>query len=48
MYSRFYTKRGTEMARERQNTAVQFYERIYQEANGLYEAGRERLNAVME
>lgn len=48
MYSRFYTKRGAEMARERQNTAVQFYESIYQETNGLYEAGREHLNEVME
>ena len=48
LYGRFFTRRGGEMARERQSTAVQFYESMFREANGLYEAGRERLNAVME
>lgn len=46
IYSRFYTKRGKEFARERQAAAVSFYENLLCEASSLYDAGRADLQAL--
>lgn len=47
LYDKFYTARGAEMARERQNAAVSFYESLCREVNGTYERGTERLTALL-
>jgi len=43
LYSRFYTRRGTEIAKERQAAAIQFYENIFREVCQAYTTGAELL-----
>lgn len=40
IYSRFYTKRGKELALSRQKAAVDFYENLLHEVSGVYCMGR--------
>lgn len=44
LYSNFYTARATELAKERQNIAVDFYNCLYQEANASYQNGKDELD----
>ncbi len=44
LYSHFYTKRGSELAKERQQIAVDFYNSLYQEANSSYKNGKNELS----
>ena len=39
VYSHFYTEKGTSMARERQQAAVDFYNHIFNEVSSSYENG---------
>ena len=48
LYSRFYTKRGTESAKERQAAAIQFYENIFREVSQPYTAGAAALKNHIE
>lgn len=48
LYSHFYTKRGMELACQRQEAAKRFYEDILQEAKDTYEHGLENLNEILE
>lgn len=48
LYSRFYTQRGAELAAQRRQAAVDFYESLYEEAKAAYEGGREHLNQCLE
>lgn len=44
IYSNFYTTKGTEVARERQQAAIDFYNSLYQEVGESYKSGKEELN----
>ena len=44
IYSKFYTAKAAEIARERQRIAVDFYNCMFQEANSSYQNGRDELN----
>lgn len=44
LYSVFYTKKATEMAKERQKIAVDFYDSLYHEASSSYQNGKNELN----
>ncbi|MDE6280643.1 MAG: HD domain-containing protein [Oscillospiraceae bacterium] len=48
LYSKFYTQRAAEIAKERQYTAVEFYNRLYQEVNSSYQDGADELNRLLE
>ncbi len=48
LYSRFYTKRGEEIAKQRQAAAVSFYESMLQEVRASYESGAENLRAYID
>lgn len=48
LYSNFYTVRGAEIARKRQESAVSFYNSILQEVSVPYENGMEKLKKCME
>lgn len=48
IYDRFFTVRGAELAKERQKTAVEFYEKMYAEVSAPYEYGREELGKFMK
>ena len=48
LYDRFYTRRGAELARERQFAAVSFYENIYTEVNRFDIQGRNRLFELLK
>lgn len=48
LYSNFYTARGTEIARQRQQTAVDFYNALYREVNEAYKIGKTELDKVIE
>lgn len=50
VYSKFYTMKATEMAKERQHIAVAFYESLYKEADEAYQKGKEelRLKLIMK
>lgn len=48
LYDRFYTRRGAELARERQSAAVSFYENIYTEVNRFDIQGRNRLFELLK
>ena len=41
LYDRFYTKRGNEIAKERQETAVSFYNHLLREVSDSYTLGLE-------
>lgn len=43
VYSRFYTDRGLEIAKQRQQAAAEFYNNIFCEADSVYRAGRDKL-----
>ena len=48
LYSKFYTKRAAEIARERQKAAIDFYNNIYNEINSSYQNGKEELNKIIK
>lgn len=50
VYSKFYTAKAAEMAKERQYIAVEFYESLYREADEAYQNGKEelRLKLIMK
>ena len=48
VYSHFYTKRGAEIARQRQKTAIDFYNGLYNEANTLYTKGQSELKRTLQ
>lgn len=48
LYSKFYTTKAAAIARERQHTAVEFYNRLYQEVNSSYQNGADELNRLLE
>ena len=48
IYSNFYTAKGEEIAKERQQTAVDFYNALYREVNEAYEIGKSELDKVIE
>lgn len=43
IYSRFYTKRGAELAEKRKHSAKEFYDSLYSEVSLPYDIGRELL-----
>ncbi|MDE6254099.1 MAG: HD domain-containing protein [Lachnospiraceae bacterium] len=48
LYSNFYTERAAEVAKERQQIAVDFYNCLYQEANIAYQSGRMELDKIIQ
>lgn len=48
IYSRFYTKRGKEIAEERRKTAVSFYENMLNEVTSTYDKGIDSLNKLIK
>lgn len=48
LYKRFYTPKAAEIAGERQRTAVEFYNRLYQEVNSSYQNGTGELDRLLE
>jgi uncharacterized protein len=47
LYSRFYTQRGTQIAKEREASAVAFYNSILSEVKFSYERGTEQLSFIL-
>lgn len=47
LYSRFYTLRGNEIAKERRKTAVSFYEDMKREVSDSYDKGMDLLNKII-
>ena len=43
IYSRFYTQRARDIARQRQETAAWFYNKLYNEVTASYENGQKIL-----
>lgn len=48
LYSNFYTARATELAKERQSAAIEFYNNLYKEVNDSYENGQEELGKILQ
>ena len=48
LYSKFYTQKATAIAKERQCTAIEFYNNLYQEVNSSYLNGTNELNNLLE
>ena len=48
LYDRFYTARGTELARERQAIAAAYYESLYKEVNTGYISGKAILDTILK
>ena len=48
LYDKFYTARGAELARSRQQIAASFYESLYREVNTGYTEGKEMLRKCTE
>lgn len=48
LYSNFYTKRAAEIARERQQNAIDFYNALYHEVSVPYQNGRNELEKRFE
>lgn len=48
IYSSFYTKKAVEIAKERQHSAIEFYNSLYQEVNLSYRNGINELNSLLE
>ncbi len=48
LYDRFYTRRATELAKERQQNAVDFYNALYRETSMSYQYGRNELEKQLE
>lgn len=47
IYSNFYTIKGAEIAKERQQAAVDFYNSLYQEVSISYQNGKDELDKVI-
>ena len=47
IYSNFYTEKAKQIAKERQHTAIAFYEDLYQEVSSSYQNGRAELDKVI-
>ena len=48
LYDRFYTKKGAELARQRQAIAAAYYENLYKEVTTGYTSGKALLNTILE
>ena len=48
IYNHFYTKRGVQLAKERQQAAVDFYNNMYNEVNASYKNGKEELGKIVQ
>lgn len=48
LYSKFYTKKATELAKERQAAAADFYNSLYKEVQDSYGNGKEELEKFIE
>lgn len=48
IYSRFFTARGTEIAKSRQAAAVSFYRNMYQEVSYFYQTGNRILGNILD
>ena len=48
IYDRFYTAKGEEMAKQRQQAAIGFYNSLYQEVSASYKNGKDQLERVMD
>ena len=48
LYSKFYTKRATKLAKERQVAAADFYNSLYKEVRDSYGNGKEELGKYIE
>ena len=48
LYSNFYTKKATAIAKERRHSAIEFYNSLYQEVNSSYQNGISELNNLLE
>ena len=48
LYDRFYTKKGAELARQRQAIAKAYYESLYKEVTTGYTAGKAMLDTILE
>ena len=47
LYDKFHTRRGKEIAKLRQASAVAFYESIFDEVSSSYEAGEKQLTQIL-
>ncbi len=48
VYSKFYTRKGKELAWKRKDIAVRFYENLLQEVSEMYESGCDELSRVLD
>ena len=48
VYSNFYTEEAKMIARERQDSAILFYESLYKEVKSSYENGVDELKRLLE
>ena len=48
IYSNFYTAKGAEIAKQRQQTAIDFYHNLYQEVSVAYIQGQDELKKMIE
>lgn len=48
IYSKFYTKRGKELAQSRQQAAKDFYSALYNEVNMCYQNGKQLLSQAVQ
>ena len=48
LYDRFYTQKGAELAKQRQDIAKAFYESLYREVNRGYTSGQEALKKLLK
>ncbi|MEA4824648.1 MAG: HD domain-containing protein [Clostridiaceae bacterium] len=48
LYGKFFTERGREIARERQHTAIAFYDSLFRETAGSYRNGLQLLSHQLE
>lgn len=48
LYDHFYTKKGSELARKRQKTAVNFYHNLFEEVNSAYITGKKEIERIIE
>lgn len=48
IYSNFFTARGAEIAKQRQQTAIDFYNALYQEVSAAYTKGQDELKKIIQ
>ena len=48
LYTHFFTQKGKELANQRQQNAVMFYNNMYQEVSSSYENGINKLNSIIQ